>query len=265
MSALTSLSSLMPVSSDRARRALEAVLQREDLSRSDKAVLLLGRALARAHLQPRVFLGRQVFYQLDRPPAITRGLRDLIVRPGNLQDLPALCAIEDTPAALVRARLDRGDLVFVGQLGGDLLCHTWFHGGPAPFAEDAGAWARWRLGADDFWSYAAAATTEARSSGVFVKVFQTALCALFREHGAARVVCMVRRVNRPSVLLHERLGFVRQGVLTTLALPGIKALRYVDATQTRLWIARREGGLTLPVPPLPPSPAGVNGQRGGGR
>lgn len=262
LSALTSLPSLR---SPAYRRLLDEVMRREDLSGSDKAVVLIARALSRAQLPPRVFLGRQVFYQLDRPPAISRGLRDLIVRPGAPGDLAALAAIEDTPAALLRARFDRGDLVFVGQLGDRLLCHTWFHGGPAPFPEDAGEWALWRLGPDDFWSYAAAATPEARSSGVFVKVFQTALCALFREHGAARVVCMVRRVNRTSVLLHERLGFVRQGVLTTLALPGVKVLRYVDPARTHLWIARREGGLALPVPPLPPGQPEQPGRPGAGR
>ena len=35
---------------------------------------------------------------------------------------------------LLRRRMDRGDLLYVGQLGGSLLCHSWFHRGPRPFA-----------------------------------------------------------------------------------------------------------------------------------
>lgn len=234
----------------RARR-LAQDLRRPDRSTSDKAVLLGQRVLWGAGLSERIRIGRIVFFELRTPPRVFRGMRDLLVRQASRADIAAICAVDGAPEDLVRQRLDRGDLCYVGQLEGRVLCHAWFHRGPSPFEEDRPLYADWMLPPGTYWSFDAAANAESRASGVFVKVFQTALGALFREHGADRVQCYVRLANEQSLALHDRLGFSRVGVMTAVALPGIKWLRFDAPPLSQQWLVPFRGELHLPVPPLP--------------
>jgi hypothetical protein len=230
--------------------ALRRELARADLSRSDKAVLLSQHAVRLLRLEPRVTVGRLIFFELTTPPKIMRGLRDLVVRRAHEGDIAEVAQVEPTPPALVRERLQRGDLCYVGQLGGRVLCHAWFYRGEKPFAEDQGPYAAWDLAEGTYWSYAAAASAESRASGVFVKVFQTALAALFQEHGAERVQCTVRFANEGSLLMHERLGFRRLGAITAVTLPLLKWLRFDGMSQVQHWLVPRSQDLALPVPPV---------------
>ena len=127
-----------------------------------------------------------------------------------------------------------------------------FHAGPRPFDEDRPQYAEWDLPPGAFWSYDAAANAESRASGVFVKVFQTALVSLFREHGAERVMCSVRLANEGSILLHERLGFRRLGVMTAISLPWLKWLRFDAPPVSQQWVVPFRGEVRLPMPPVPP-------------
>jgi hypothetical protein len=231
---------------------LAAELRRADRSRGDKVVLLAQRLLWSARLSDQVKIGRIVFFELRTPPRVFRGLRDLLVRQANRGDIAAICAVDGAPEDLVRQRLDRGDLCFVGQLEGRVLCHTWFHGGPQPFEEDRQLYADWAIPEGTYWSYDAAANAESRASGVFVKVFQTALGTLFREHGAQRVQCYVRLANESSLVLHERLGFRRVGVMTGVALPWVRWLRFDAPPVSQQWLVPYRGELRLPVPAVPP-------------
>ena len=218
------------------RTKLEVLLQqlrRADFSPADKLVLFTQRALSGVGLDEHITVARQLAYELLTPPKVMRGLRDLVVRQGDMGDLDGLCAVEKTDPLRVRERFDRGDVVFIGQLGGQLLCHVWFHRGPHPFDEDQRIYASWELTHENFWSYAAAATQEAKASGVFVKVFQTALQDLFLNQGAQRVQCLVRHTNDRSVLLHERLGFRRVGTITGVLVPGLKWLHWDGALRSR--------------------------------
>ncbi len=225
-------------------------LRRADYSVADKAVLVTQRVLSGVRLNEHLTVSRQVAYEVQAPPKVMRGLRDLVVRQGDLGDLDGICEVERTDPLLVRERFDRGDVVFVGQLGGQVLCHVWFHRGPHPFQEDQAIYASFELSRDCFWAYAAAATMEARASGVFVKVFQTALQDLFLNQGAQRVQCLVRHVNDRSVLLHERLGFRRVGVFTGVLVPGLKWLHWDGPMESRTWVMLRTSELLLPIPPV---------------
>lgn len=224
-------------------------LRRSDLSPADKAVTVAQRAIGIAHLEPRLQLVRTIAFETDTPPKILRGLRDLVVRAGTPDDLAGLVRVEGTPTDLVHTRFARGDSVWIGLLGGEILCHTWFHAGPAPFDEDASYAASWALDERTWWSYAAAATPEAQASGVFVKVFQTALNALFGERGARRVQCFVRYNNARSAQLHERLGFRRLGVMTTFAAHPFRLLRWTGAAGSRHFVVRAGERVVLPIPP----------------
>ncbi len=228
-------------------------LRQQDLSASDKAVVLARSLLRVSRLSRMVLVGRHVFFCLNAPPKVFRGLRDVVVRRAHAEDLEALCSVETSDPALLRSRFDRGDPCYVGLVGHKLICHVWFHRGPSPFHEDDRLMASWGLAPDTFWSYAAATSPESRSSGIFVKVFQEALGELFHEQRAAQVLCLVRHDNVGSLLLHERLGFCRLGTLTSMGLigrgPRILIWRGTASGRRRLFARFGVKPLEVPMPP----------------
>src|SRR5512144_2253135 len=231
---------------------LRGELRRTDLSRRDRAVWISERALKTWSLWPVVAVGREAVYELVAPPATFRGLRDLSVRratPGDVDAMAALVPEDPTDPALIRARLGAGDAAFVGELEGRMLAHGWFHPGPEPFHEDAELYGSYAIDEGTWWSYHAVAAPEARSSGVFIKVFQTALRSLFLESGAARVLGGVKTTNRPSLAMHERLGFRSLGTLESLLVPGLRWVRWTGAGGTRHWVRSRATSPLLSFPP----------------
>lgn len=227
-------------------------LARADLSMTDKAVLLAQRSLAVARLDTRFVVDRHLAFELRDPPKVMRGLRDLVIRTAAARDLAGVCAVNDTPPALIHERLDRGDLVYVGELDGRVLCHVWFHRGPTPFVEDAVWLARWALTRTTFWSYDAAACDDARRSGIFVKVFQRALRDAFELHGADRIQCMIRRHNTMSIAVHERLGFQRLGGFAAIATPWGRSLRWHGNSESgsrRIYLLGAHSPQEIPLPP----------------
>lgn len=229
--------------------SLAKELKRTDTSPGDKLVHVANRGLVALRLTPRVEATRRLIVELAVPPKAPRGLSDLIVRRGGEGDVAALCSIANADPGLVRARLARGDLVYVGQIDEELLCHTWFHQGPTSFDEERLSCASWALEASTFWSYDAVARVEWRSSGVFAKMFQVALREVFDVHGARRVQGFIFHVNRPSLSMHARLGFSVLGVVTTVALPGVKWLRWEGSGVTRQWLLPRASDFALSLPP----------------
>jgi RimJ/RimL family protein N-acetyltransferase len=231
---------------DRIREELE----RDGLDRTTRALRVAELALIASRMAPAVAIIHERFYELTSPPPQFRGLRDLTVRLAGPSDAEALAAIDAT-RPLVDERFARGDLVYVGELDGRILAHTWFHRGPEPFVEDSALLARWALAPDTFWSYGAFALPEARLSGVFVKVFQSALRELFTERGAARVQCRVKVANARSITLHERTGFRPMGTMTAFAVPGARLLSWQGDGFTRRWVARRRDVTVMALPPRP--------------
>ena len=232
---------------------LRTFLRQQNLSVSDKAVTLARDLLRVSKLSRIVVAGRHVFFCLDAPPKVFRGLRDVVIRQAHAEDLEALCAVETSDAALLRSRFDRGDLCYVGLVGDKLTCHVWFHRGPEPFHEDDSSMASWGLEPDTIWSYDAATSPESRSSGIFVKVFQEALGALFHEQRAAQILCLVRHDNAGSLLLHERLGFRRLGTLTSIGAigHGPRILIWRGTASGRRRVVTRFGSQRFMVP-MPP-------------
>ena len=206
---------------DRVRRKLETLrelLDRTDLSPGVKAAFVVDSALTSGKLAPHFSVQTHRVFETTTAPTVMRGLRDLVIRRGTLADLAGVCAVDGTDEALVRARLGRGDALFLGILEHEVLAHTWFHRG-TPFDEDIPTLARWTLAPGSIWSYAAAAAPLARQSGVFIKMFQVALRDMLSTPGAVRVQCVVRATNAPSVAMHERLGFREIAQLLTIATP----------------------------------------------
>ena len=225
-------------------------LRRDDASLGEKLLHVADRASRALRLAPHVSVNRRIFVQIEKPPAVTRGLRDLVIRHGTLADLEPLATIDDTDRALVRDRFARGDLAYVGELDGAILCHTWFHRGPTPFEEDREHAAAWGLDADTYWSYNGAATTAARSSGVFVKMFQIALQELFGTYAAVQVQGFIRDDNQQSLIMHDRLGFSAPGALSTVVLPFARWHRWEGGGSTRQWITRGANGEIVWLPPV---------------
>lgn len=232
---------------------LRSELRRTDLSPRDRAVRISETALKTSSLWPWVSVGREVLYELMAPPAAFRGFRDLSVRRGTLEDVDGMAAMvpdDPTDPALIRSRLVGGDAVFVGELDGRPLAHSWFHPGPTPFDEDCQLYGSFAVEDGAWWSYHAVAVAEARSSGLFIKVFQTALRSLFLDSGATRVLCGVKTTNLASVAMHERMGFRRLGTLEAFLVPGLRWLRWSSGEGARHWVRRRSSPPLLSFPPV---------------
>lgn len=232
---------------------LRSEIGRTDLSPRDRLVRISELALKTSSLWPWVSVGREVLYELKVPPPAFRGFRDLSVRRGTLDDVSALAAMlpdDPTDPALIRSRLAEGDTAFVGELDGRLLAHSWFHSGPTPFDEDSPLYGSFALEKGAWWSYHAVAVAEARSSGLFIKVFQTALRSLFLDSGATRVLSGVKTTNLASVAMHERLGFRRLATLEAFLVPGLRWLRWSSVEGARHWVGRRSSPPLLSFPPV---------------
>jgi acetyltransferase (GNAT) family protein len=241
---------------DRVRDKLDRLrseLARDDLDRTGRALHVAGLSLTAVRLWPALAVAHERFYELNTPPKQFRGLRDLRIRLAVPDDAAALSALDGTDAGHFIDRLARGDLGYVGEHEGRLLAHSWFHRGPASFDDDAPLLPRWHVPADSYWSYNAFTLPEARTSGVFVKLFQTALRELLVDRGAARVRCRVKVANAPSVALHERFGFTPLGTLIAIAVPRARLLWWQstsgDRSQDRRWIERRDRTSVMTFPP----------------
>jgi ribosomal protein S18 acetylase RimI-like enzyme len=209
-------------------------IARANLSTAATVAHLAQTALEKVRLDDHFTVRVSKVYQLREPPKVARGFRDLVVRRATCEDLEALCAVDQTPAALVESRLQRGDAAYVGELDRTMLAHVWLHTG-ATFTEDAGHLARWRLESGTVWSFNAAASPDARKSGIFVKVFQAALRDAFERDGVARVQCLIRSTHVASIALHEKLGFKSLGRVLTMTTPLLRVARWEGAdgcTQT---------------------------------
>jgi hypothetical protein len=224
-------------------------LVRRDLSLEVRALRLGQRVLGTVPLAPHFALHRHFLVELSAPPRPIRGLRDLVIRRGGPGDIDALCAIDDSPLDAVHRRLGRGDIAFVGELEGRVLCKTWFHRGPEPYDDSHEEIVAWALRPSTFWSYNGAAAGEAMATGLFVKMFSTALRELFEREGAERIQGSIRDTNGPSLNLHDKLGFARVGTMISVFVPGAKWLRWEDGGGTRQWLVRRSRPLALSVPP----------------
>jgi hypothetical protein len=226
-------------------------LGRTDIDRTARALHIAELSLKAARVGPMIALGHERLYELTSAPKRFRGLRDLSVRVAGRADLPALAALTGASHIRIRDRLARGDLAYIGELDGRMLAHTWFHRGPEPFGEDMPLFPRWAIAADTCWSYHAYTLPEARTSGVFVKVFQIALHEILTTHGAARIRCLVKASNMPSVQLHERMGFHRLGTVVALCVPGARLVSWHGSGGAQHWVQRRGDTTVLPLPPEP--------------
>jgi RimJ/RimL family protein N-acetyltransferase len=230
-------------------RRLAFEVRRSDLAPIDRALNVSELTLHAASVWPHVTLERSIFYEIAAPPSIFRGLRDLTVRLAVPADVDALSAMREAEPGVNQARLARGDLGFVGELEGRILARVWYLAGPNRFEEDDDLYATFAPAPRAFWSYDAAAAPEAVGTGCFGKVFQTALRALFLEHGAARVQSRVKTTNLPSIAMHERLGFRRLGILGAAVMPGLRWLWWEGDGGRRRWLRPRAARTVLAVPP----------------
>jgi RimJ/RimL family protein N-acetyltransferase len=230
---------------DRLRQEFE----RPDLDSRSRVLHLAELTLKAASLPPRIELAHAWIYELDTPPKPFGGLRDLEVRRVGLDDAPKLRAVSDMSHELVDERFARGDLAYVASIEGKMLAHAWFHRGPEPFVEDAPLFPHWVLPEGVFWSYHAYTVPEARGTGVFIKVFQMALHELWTLHGASRVRCKVKASNLPSIKLHERMGFRRQGSVTVFAAAGRRLVTWRDASGTKSWLQPKGSTEAMLLPP----------------
>jgi hypothetical protein len=224
-----------------------AKVLRQDSSASEKLFRLAQKSIQSLRLSPALSIERCVLVEATKPPKATRGLSDLVVRHAQQGDFSALAALDNRKIDLFRTRLDRGDFVYVGQLDGSVVCFTCFHRGPTFFDDERAIFARWALDdAATFWSYDAVAPLEIRAAGVVAKLFQIALHEIFELHGARRVRGFIHDWNQPSLILHERMGFVTIGKATALGVPGLKWLRWENGHDKRQWLLPRNSDFALP-------------------
>jgi hypothetical protein len=221
---------------------------RPETSIPDKLLRIAQRGAQTAGLAPTIGIGRCVIVELTEAPRPMRGFSDLEVRRAAAADVPQMCRLDNADPALYRARLDRGDMAYVGLVDGEVLCQTWFHRGPTSFDEERSSFVRWALDPASCWSYDAMTRADARASGVFVKLFQHALREVLALPGVRRIQGFIHHANEPSLKMHQRLRFSVLGTLTTLAIPGLKWVHWSGGGVTRQWLVRREGDLSLRFP-----------------
>ncbi len=235
-----------PASTARKRlETLRAQFTRPDISPADKAGFVAHRPLQISRAWPTFRLPRHALLELSEAPRAFRGRRDLVIRRGDPTDARALCTLNGSTVREVLTRFERGDLVFIGELDGRLLCHAWFHPGPAPFPDDEAPWA---LEAGTFWSFDREADPEVAGSGVFPQVYQTGLRTLFANHGARRVWSAVCPAHAEAMRLHERLGFRRIGTITSFVVARWSLVRWSGRGMTAHWFARRGVGPVVALP-----------------
>jgi hypothetical protein len=218
-----------------------------DAPAKEKLFLLARSGSKSLHLAPALSVERCVVVEAQQPPKMTRGLSDLVIRRAEEADIPAVAALDSRPPALFRKRLARGDFVYLGQLDGKTVCHTCYHQGPTPFEEERRTLALWALeDASTFWSYDAWAPVELRTAGVVAKLFVKSLNELFNAHGARRVRGFIHDWNKPSRILHERMGFTTLGTVTAVGLAGMKWVRWESGGHARRWVVPRNSDFALP-------------------
>jgi GNAT superfamily N-acetyltransferase len=222
--------------------------RRRGNSRRDKLLRVTQRSVRALGLEPAFEIGRCRIVELTKTPKLMRGFSDLTARLATHRDIPGLSSVVGADPVLLRARFDRGDLCHVGEVEGQILCHTWFHPGPKPFEEERAMFARWAVDATTFWSYDAMTRPEARSAGIFVKVFSVALRAAFEVHGARRIQGFIHHTNEASLMMHERLGFAVLGTVTSVALPGVKWVEWHGGGVAKRWVLRRNGDFAMSFP-----------------
>ncbi len=220
---------------------------KQDSSAAEKLFRMARRGSHSLHLSPALSVERCVVIQTEQPPKLTRGLSDLVVRRAEERDVPAVAALDNRNPALFRRRLERGDLVYLGQLDGKVVCHTCLHRGPTPFDEERSTFVLWALDdASTFWSYDAWAPVELRAAGVVAKLFQISLREVFEVHGGRRVRGFIHDWNDPSLILHERMGFTTIGKVTAVGFAGLKWVRWEDGGGRRQWVLPRNSDFALP-------------------
>ncbi|HLK90107.1 MAG TPA: hypothetical protein VKZ18_09435 [Polyangia bacterium] len=224
-------------------------LSRDDNSLGDKVLRIAQRGTVALGLSPRVSINRLMIVETSSPPKPFRGMRDVIVRRATERDVGVLCTIDDGDPARIRGWLARGDLAYVAELDGEVVCHTWFHPGPTPFEGDRAVCADWALDAGTFWSFKGASRADVRESGLFVKLFQEALREVFEVHGARRVQGFIAHTNHPSLIMHERLGFTIPGSFLAIGVGGLKWIRWDGGGRTRQWLLPRASSTAIPLPP----------------
>lgn len=214
---------------DRAQLRVQQVLGDAATSPLEKSVAIAERALHFGGLDGALGVDLNHVLELTTAPRPFRGLRDLVVRTTTPEDGPQVMRIGELTPAFLAKRVERRDRCWVGESQGALLAMVWLHRGPSPFCEDADRLACFSVGNDTLWSYHAVAVPEARQSGVFVKVFQTALVDALQQPGITRVRCRIKYSNVASLKLHEALGFRRLGVLQSARMPLGRVLRWRGA------------------------------------
>jgi len=198
-------------------------------------------------LAPAISVERAVLVEAHQPPKATRALSDLAIRHAEERDLPAVAALDDRPLSLLRSRLAAGDRIYLGELDQKVVCATFFHPGPQPFDEERSILARWSLeDSSTYWSYDAMAPLEMRALGVVAKLFEVALAELFGPDQVHRVRGFIHDWNRPSLLLHHRMGFTVIGRVTAVGFPGVKWVRWESGGKARQWLLRRNSDFALP-------------------
>jgi len=220
---------------------------KQDSSLAEKLFQLARSGSHSLHLSPVLSVERCVVVETQEPPKLTRGLSDLIVRRAKDTDVPSISSLDRRDPALFRTRLDRGDFVYLGELDGKTVCHTCYHRGPTPFAEERRTLVLWALeDANTFWSYDAWAPVELRSAGVVAKLFNTSLRELFEVHGARRIRGFIHDWNAPSRILHERMGFTTLGSVTAVVFAGLKWIRWDGGGGRSKWVLPRDSDFALP-------------------
>jgi len=144
-----------------------------------------------------------VITRLTRVRPLPRPLENVTVRWGTPADEPALLRVRPR-AGGYRPNFEKGDLLVVGEVSGEVASFNWFETGPVHVSRSNGY--TFEMGEGAAWVYGFEVEPRFRMSGVFHKHWVVAM-ELLAERGMSRVYGSIQADNPRSINSHRRLGF----------------------------------------------------------
>ncbi len=171
-----------------------------------------------------------VITRLTRVRPLPRPLENISIRWGSREDEEALLRIRPRSGGYA-ANFDRGDLLVVGEVSGEVASFNWFETNRVHISRSNGY--TFDMGPGAAWVYGFEVEPRFRMSGVFHKHWVVAM-DLLAGRGIERVYGSIQADNPRSINSHRRLGFEIVYTFRVLRLAGLIHHEAVPAEGTGL-------------------------------
>jgi hypothetical protein len=155
------------------------------------------------------------------PRLVTRAYKDYLIRPATMDDINNLNTVDIVPSK-ARERLARGDTCFIVEKAGRVVAISWGAKGKM--------WVRYGgqvvdTGEDGFFLYGVYVIPEERMKGLIGPLFKLQFEHFGRDN-RNHALGAVDIFNKPSIMLHRRMGFDIVGETYCITLLGLSCCYY---------------------------------------